>query len=187
MDGAVTAGERAADEVHRALTADPAEVGAPHRPQPPRGDPMTSALAPLADRYGEAWNAHDLDAITAMHTEDTVFRLHLLDGPELTGRAAVREGFAGLLALWPDIAFATDRLVFGDGFFVHQYVVTGTLAAPMPFGAALAHPTGTSVHFTGVDVITAAGALVHRKETYLDTAGAAARLGLFDAAEAVAR
>ncbi|MHA6625342.1 nuclear transport factor 2 family protein [Pseudonocardia sichuanensis] len=148
---------------------------------------MTSAPARLAARYGEAWNAHDLDAVMALHTDDTVFRLHLLDAPELTGRAAVRDGFAGLLALWPDIAFQTDRLVPGDGFFVHQYVVTGTLAAPMPFGSALARPTGSAVHFSGVDVITLSGELVHRKETYLDTAGAAARLGVFDGAGAAAR
>ncbi|WP_219415648.1 nuclear transport factor 2 family protein [Pseudonocardia nigra] len=146
---------------------------------------MTSRDAPdlarLAQRYGEAWNAHDLDAVMAMHTDDTVFRLHLLDAPEITGRTAVRDGFAGLLALWPDIFFSTDALVLGGGFFVHQYVITGTLAAPMPFGAALAHPTGTAVRFAGVDVITVCGERVHRKETYLDTAGAAARLGLFDA------
>lgn len=145
---------------------------------------MTHPTAGLAERYGAAWNAHDLDAIMALHTADTVFHLHLLDSPEVTGRAAVRESFAGILALWPDIAFGTERLVLGGDFFVHQYVVTGTLAAPMPFGAALARPSGAAVHFAGIDVITVRAEQVHRKETYLDTAGAAARLGVFDGLEA---
>jgi hypothetical protein len=54
---------------------------------------MNAEVQELAIRYGEAWVAHDLDAIMAMHTEDTVFHLH--GGSEAaTGRAAVREPFA---------------------------------------------------------------------------------------------
>ena len=33
------------------------------------------ATQELAARYGVAWAKHDLDAIIAMHTDDTVFHL----------------------------------------------------------------------------------------------------------------
>ena len=37
---------------------------------------MSIEIQELAVRYGAAWAEHDLDAIMAMHTEDTVFHLH---------------------------------------------------------------------------------------------------------------
>jgi hypothetical protein len=37
---------------------------------------MSAEVQDLAVRYGAAWAAHDLDAIMALHTEDTVFHLH---------------------------------------------------------------------------------------------------------------
>ncbi|MGH8794327.1 MAG: hypothetical protein ACRDXX_16970 [Stackebrandtia sp.] len=53
-----------------------------------------------------------------MHTQDTVFRLHMTGAPEAVGIAAVRDAFAGLLAKWPDIRFDTERPSFWDGGFV---------------------------------------------------------------------
>jgi ketosteroid isomerase-like protein len=37
---------------------------------------MSIETQELAARYGAAWAEHDLDAIMAMHTDDTVFHLH---------------------------------------------------------------------------------------------------------------
>jgi ketosteroid isomerase-like protein len=42
-------------------------------------DPTKDSEAELRaaiDRYNEAWNAHDLDAIMAMHAPDMVFHNH---------------------------------------------------------------------------------------------------------------
>ncbi len=40
------------------------------------GKDSEQALAATIDRYNEAWNAHDLDAIVAMHAPDMVFDNH---------------------------------------------------------------------------------------------------------------
>ena len=37
---------------------------------------MSKEVEDLAVRYGAAWAEHDLDAIMALHTEETVFHLH---------------------------------------------------------------------------------------------------------------
>ncbi|MBA0125849.1 nuclear transport factor 2 family protein [Haloechinothrix sp. YIM 98757] len=139
-----------------------------------------SDIQRLAERYGPAWNDRDLDAIMSLHTDDTAFRLHLLDAPDIVGREAVREAFAGLIGAWPDIHFATEQLSYGTGFFVHRYVMSGTLACPMPFGALIAYPTGDGISLTGADVITVVAGKVHRKDTYLDIASAQQQLGLLD-------
>jgi hypothetical protein len=58
----------------------------------------------LAARYGAAWAEYDLDAIMAMHTDDTGF--HLRGGGEpAVGIAATRAAFAAASAQWPDIRF----------------------------------------------------------------------------------
>ena len=54
---------------------------------------MSAEVQDLAVRYGAAWAAQDLDAIMALHTEDTVFHLHGDVAPAV-GSAAAREAFA---------------------------------------------------------------------------------------------
>jgi len=54
---------------------------------------MSTDVQEFAGRYGAAWAAHDLDAIMAMHTEETVFHLHGGAEPAV-GWAATRDAFA---------------------------------------------------------------------------------------------
>ncbi|WP_319449695.1 MULTISPECIES: nuclear transport factor 2 family protein [unclassified Mycobacterium] len=132
----------------------------------------------IIEAYGQRWNGHDLDGIMAMHTPDTMFRLHLLGMPEITGSDAVRAAFAGLLATWPDMQSTTDQLTVGDGHYVYQYTISASLAVPLPLGAIVVQPTGKVVQFGAIDVFTMAGDLVQRKETYLDIAEALQQLGV---------
>ena len=110
----------------------------------------------LAARYGAAWAKHDLDAIVAMHTDDTVFHLHGFSEPA-TGLAAAREAFAATLARSPDLRFDKSRVYIGDGHFVSEYQMSGT-AEGRPFACE------------GVDVIAVSDGLIARKDTYLDWA-----------------
>lgn len=134
-------------------------------------------LRRFADDYGRAWNAHALDDIMAMHTHDTTFRLHLLGAPQVTGQEAVCDTFAGLLSVWPDIVFTTDTLHYGADFFTHRYLLTATLAMPLPLGDVTVEPTGEPISFSGIDLITMTGDLIQHKETYLDIAYAMTQLG----------
>ena len=83
----------------------------------------------LAFRYAQAWAERDLDAIMALHTDDTVFHLYA-DGVEgggaSVGSVAVREAFAAQLAQSSDLHFELSRVIFGADHFVSQYVMSGT-------------------------------------------------------------
>jgi ketosteroid isomerase-like protein len=96
-----------------------------------------------------------LDAIMAMHTDDTVFHLHGGGEPAI-GRAATREAFAAALAQWPDIRFDRKRVHIGAGHFVSEYEMTATTAE------------GQLLVCDGVDVFAIDDGRVARKDTYLD-------------------
>lgn len=117
---------------------------------------MSAEVQDLAVRYGAAWAAHDLDAIMALHTEDTVFHLHGDVAPAV-GSAATREAFATAMEQWPDIRFERKRVHIGSGHFVSEYEMTATQA-------------GREIVCDGVDVFSVRDGLVARKDTYLDWA-----------------
>jgi steroid delta-isomerase-like uncharacterized protein len=124
---------------------------------------MSAEVQDLAVRYGAAWAAHDLDAIMALHTEDTVFHLHG-DAPPSVGLAAVREAFASAMAQWPDIRFERKRVNIGSAHFVSEYVMAATQA-------------GQEIVCDGVDVFSVRDGLIARKDTYLDWAAVQRQLG----------
>src|SRR5687768_12911750 len=84
-----------------------------HSARPPeRGAAVsTNSIFELAERYGDAWHSHDADAIVALHTDDTVFHMHVGDEPA-RGREAVRETFAQILEQWPDLHFEAVTMRF---------------------------------------------------------------------------
>ena len=64
----------------------------------------------LMDRFTTAINAHDLDAVLALVTEDIVFESTSPppDGARYQGRAAVAQVWADLLASTPSARFAVE-------------------------------------------------------------------------------
>jgi hypothetical protein len=132
----------------------------------------------LALAYGQAWNDHDLDAIMGMHADDMCFHLHLDGFTEASSPEDVRAQFGFFFAAFPDIHFATRRLVATENLFVHEFTITGTLAVPFPVGTEIAQPGTSAIAFEGVDVIPCRDGTVVRKDTYLDAVGLRAGLGL---------
>ncbi len=128
----------------------------------------TAAIEALAERYGEAWNAQDLDGILALHAEDGSFQLHIPGGEPVEGRAAIREAFAGFLTQLPDIRFEPRRLLAGPGFWVLESNMIGTAAAPFDVDGEQVDAPGARIEVDAVDVITVREGLVQTKDTYVD-------------------
>ncbi len=129
-------------------------------------------------RYNDAWNAHDLDAIMAMHAPDMVFENHTA-GERAEGEAA-RAHIGSIFETWPDIEFATRRLYVRDGLVVQEWTATATHANEMRRGDLIAEPTGKTISWDGLDVIPFEDGLVKRKDVYSDSVSILRQVGLLD-------
>jgi steroid delta-isomerase-like uncharacterized protein len=127
-------------------------------------------------RYNEAWNAHDLDAIVSMHAPDMTFENHTAGetahGPE------VRRHIASIFETWPDIRFETRRVYVRDGVVTQEWTASATQADTMRRGDVVAEPTGRSIEWRGVDVIPFEDGLVKRKDVYSDSVSILRQVGL---------
>jgi steroid delta-isomerase-like uncharacterized protein len=136
------------------------------------------ALAAAIDRYNAAWNAHDLDAIVAMHAPDMVFANHTA-GESATG-ADVRAHIGSIFETWPDIAFSTQRLYVRDGIVTQEWTASATHAKTMTRGELTVEPTGRRVEWDGIDAIPFENGLVKRKDVYSDSVSILRQVGLLD-------
>jgi steroid delta-isomerase-like uncharacterized protein len=136
------------------------------------------ALTAAIGRYNDAWNAHDLDAIVAMHAPDMVFANHTAG--ESAGGEEVRGHIGAIFATWPDIAFSTRRLYVREGLVVQEWTATATHAEEMRRGELVASPTGERIEWDGLDVIPFEGGLVKRKDVYSDSVSILRQVGLLD-------
>ena len=78
-----------------------------------------------ADRWLDAWNAHDLDEIVACYAEQVEFVLPALVGDSeerrIGGREALREHFRHGLELAPNLTVTEESLLEGPGGFAILY------------------------------------------------------------------
>ncbi len=142
------------------------------------GKDSEQALREAIDRYNAAWNAHDLDAIVAMHAPDMVFDNHTA-GESATG-AEVRAHIGSIFETWPDIEFTTRRLYVREGLVVQEWTAAATHAKTMRRGKLVAEPTGRRIEWDGLDVIPFEDGLVKRKDVYSDSISILRQVGLLD-------
>ena len=136
------------------------------------------ALEQAIARYNDALNAHDLDAIMAMHAPDMVFENHTAH--ERAEGEAVREHIGSIFTTWPDIRFEGRRTYCRDGLVVQEWTATATHANEMRRGDLVADPTGKTISWDGLDVIPFEGGLVKRKDVYSDSVSILRQVGLLD-------
>jgi len=140
------------------------------------GKDSPEALQQAIDRYNAAWNAHDLDAIVAMHAPDMVFENHTA-GESAQGEA-VRDHIGAIFAAWPDIEFTTRRLYVREGLVVQEWTAAATHNQTMRRGDLVAEPTGKRIEWEGLDVIPFENGLVKRKDVYSDSVSILRQVGL---------
>jgi steroid delta-isomerase-like uncharacterized protein len=134
------------------------------------------ALEAAIARYNDAWNAHDLDAIMAMHAPDMVFENHTAH--ESAQGEEVRGHIGSIFETWPDIRFEGRRTYAREGLVVQEWTATATHANRMTRGDLVAEPTGKTISWVGLDVIPFEDGLVKRKDVYSDSVSILQQLGL---------
>jgi steroid delta-isomerase-like uncharacterized protein len=107
----------------------------------------------LIDAYNDAWNSQDLDAVMAMHTDDTVFENHTA-GERAEGIDAVRAHIGGIFERWPSLRFRGRNLYVADGFAVSEWTATAT------------RDDGKTIEWDGVDVFPIREGKIARKDVY---------------------
>ena len=114
-------------------------------------------LLALLERFAEAWNRHDLDALMAMMTDDCVFEASA--GPQVCGQRsegqeAVRAAYAAVFGTFPDAHWANPRhFVVGDRG-VSEWTFTGT------------QKDGRRVEVNGCDLLTSRDGKIAVKNSF---------------------
>jgi len=140
---------------------------------------MTTYAQQLHDTiaaYNEAWNAHDVERIRALHAPNMVFENHTA-GEHAEGEEAIAH-IARIFDSWPDIAFRTRRLYVREDLVVQEWTATATHVKPLRRGELVAEPSGRRVEWEGMDVIPFEDGKVKRKDVYSDSVSILRQVGL---------
>jgi ketosteroid isomerase-like protein len=112
----------------------------------------------MLDRFADAWNRHDLDALMSFMCDEAVFDASSgteIFGTRYQGRDAVRAGFARVLSNFPDVHFEQlGHFVAGDRG-VSEWIFRGTRG------------DGKRVEVHGCDVFTLTGGRILVKNSFL--------------------
>ena len=119
--------------------------------------PSASDMIDLLDRFADAWNRHDLDALMSMMTDDCVFEASAgpdRNGQRSEGKDAVRAAYAAVFAAFPDAQWSNPRHFVAGHRAVSEWTFTGT------------QRDGTRVEVNGCDVFTLRDGRIAVKNSY---------------------
>lgn len=123
--------------------------------RPQRAD--TQATVKMLDRFADAWNRHDVDALMSMMTDDCVFEASggsQVDGQRSEGKEAVRVAYAAVFAAFPDAHWANARHFVAGNRGVSEWTFAGT------------QKDGKRVEVTGCDLFTLRDGKIAIKNSY---------------------
>ena len=120
----------------------------------PVSDGTDTGTAATIDRFNEAFNRHDVDAVMDLMTDDCIFEnTSPPDGGRFVGQAEVAGAWRELFATSPDAVFEGERVeVLGDWAFVQWVYRWGD---------------GEADHVRGVDLIRVADGKLAEKLSYV--------------------
>jgi len=133
---------------------------------------MEAEIAELMGRLVRAWNAHDVEAITACYASDYVGEDVAQATPQY-GSPAVRTVAADYLRAFPDLQI-TGEMLIEDKRVALVWVLRGTHQGPL----LRIPPTSRAVVVRGVSVLTVQGGCITAGVSIWDVAGFLRGIGL---------
>jgi steroid delta-isomerase-like uncharacterized protein len=91
--------------------------------------PDDADLLKLLDRFADAWNRHDLDALMSIMTDDCVFEASAgphVNGQRSEGKQAVRAAYAAVFENFPNAQWASARHFIAENRGVSEWTFSGT-------------------------------------------------------------
>ncbi len=125
-------------------------------PPAPAADDDADLLT-LLDRFADAWNRHDLDALMSMMTDDCVFAASAgreVDGNRSEGKQAVRAAYGAVFEAFHDAHWAQPRHFIAGSRGVSEWTFTGSRA------------DGSRVEVHGCDLFTFRDGKIAVKDSY---------------------
>jgi ketosteroid isomerase-like protein len=126
-------------------------------PHATAGAQASDDLVGLLERFADAWNRHDLDALMSMMTDDCVFLASAgpqVEGQRSEGQPAVRAAYAAVFDAFRDAHWANPRHVVAGDRGVSEWTFTGT------------RENGARVEVTGCDLFTFRDGRIAVKNSY---------------------
>ena len=122
----------------------------------PNAATSAQATRMVIDRFNEAFNRHDADALAGLLTDDTVFEdtSPAPDGRRIEGKAAVVAFWRGWFAKNADSIFEAEEMIVSDDRVVVRWVYRKLR-------------NGQPWHLRGVDVFTVRDGKVAAKLAYV--------------------
>jgi ketosteroid isomerase-like protein len=122
----------------------------------PNAAASAQATRMVIDRFNEAFNRHDADALAGLLTDDTVFEdtSPAPDGRRIEGKAAVVAFWRGWFAKNADSIFEAEEMIVSDDRVVVRWVYRKLR-------------NGQPWHLRGVDVFTVRDGKVAAKLAYV--------------------
>jgi len=119
--------------------------------------PHSSPDIDILERFLDAFNRHDVDAIMEFFAEDCVFETPRGPSPwgrRLEGKEQVRKGIEARFAGIPDIAYVNDRHFASGDRAVSEWTIIGT------------DTSGERVEVQGCDLFELRDGRITRKDSY---------------------
>lgn len=138
----------------------------------------------VLQRFTDAFNAHDADAMRSFYTDESVFTAP--GGVELRGADAIVEYAQTWLRAFPDGTQTTHTEVVGDGWAATQFTFTGTHTETLASPDGDVPATGRTLSGRGAEVLRIEGGKVLEDHLYFDQMDVMTQLGLVPEAAATA-
>ena len=111
----------------------------------------------LLENFSSAWNAHDVEALVSMVTDDCTFDAASgidVHGHRVVGKVALRKAFPAAWQKWPDARWVDARHWVSGQRGVSEWTFMGT------------DQDGHLTEVRGVDLLEFENGLIARKDTY---------------------
>ena len=129
----------------------------------------------LSDKYTDAINAHDAEAIGALVAPDIVFTEPM---GEFKGRQEIIEYWQRFFDAFPDLQGRDECKADAGDTAMNEWTVAGTHSGPLETPEGTVPATGKRVTMRGCDSLTVRDGLVVSHRAYYDQLGFMEQLGL---------
>jgi len=129
----------------------------------------------ISDRYTDAINAHDAEAIGALYDEGAS-----LSDPtgEFEGREAIAGYWQAFFNAFPDLQARDEFKAEAGDTAINEWRIAGTHSGPLETPEGTIAATGKPHAVRGCDVLTVRNGLIQSHRAYYDQLGFLAQLGL---------